>query len=179
MPTSHYTQIPAVIQAIIETKPSTLLEIGIGCGKWGILAREYLDVWDRYLEPWGSHHTTIVGIEIHRQYADSPGWAAYDAIHLGDARDIVPTIGTFDCALMVDVLEHFEHEDGEALLRTLLEHCGSVIVAIPAGFFPTIEVWDNPHEIHRAGWTVAEFETLGSVTVYRNEDSLVVRIVAQ
>lgn len=176
MPTSHYTQIPAVIEALIDAHPSSLLEVGIGCGKWGVLAREYLEVWDHYAEPWGARHTHITGIELHDLYSDSPAWAAYDNVLIGDARDIVPTLNDVDCALLVDVLEHFSHEEGERLLKMLLDKAPSVIIAIPTTFFPTIEVWDNPHEIHHCAWTLDEFRTLGDVRVYRDADSLVLTL---
>lgn len=177
MPTSHYTQIPAIIEAIIETKPESVLEVGIGCGKWGILTREYLDVWNRYLEPWGSHHTKIVGIEAHMQYSDSPGWSAYDTVLVSDVRELdLDALGDFDMALMVDVLEHFDHDEGVALIDRLLIHCEHILVAIPTNFFPTVEVWDNPHEIHKCAWTIEEFAQHGEVKVYRNADSLVVRV---
>jgi hypothetical protein len=176
MPTSYYSQIPAVIEAIIDAKPTTLLEIGIGCGKYGVLAREYLDVWNEYARPWGEKHTTIVGIEIHRQYSDSPAWAAYDAVHIGDARTMLAGLGRFDTILMVDVFEHFEREEGMEFLKRLVAQCDNLIIAVPAGFFPTIEVWDNPHEIHRTGWTLEDFRSVGDVTVWREADSFVVTI---
>lgn len=151
MPTSHYKQIPAIIEAAIALKPTSIIEIGIGCGKYGALLREYLTVWDHYFEPWGSVPLIIDGIEIHDLYSDSPAWACYDRVTIGDAREVALT-RRYDMALMVDVLEHFDRADGVSLLSRLLDHADTVLVGVPCGFFPTVEVWDNPHEIHRSGW---------------------------
>lgn len=155
MPTSHYTQIPAIIEAAITLNPSSILEIGVGCGKYGALLREYLTVWGHYFEPWGSVPLVIDGIEIHPLYADSPAWACYDSVVVADART-APLNRHYDMALMVDVLEHFKPAEGLGLLDRLLDHADAVLVGVPGGFFPTVEVWDNPHEIHRSGWTAED-----------------------
>lgn len=162
MPTSYYKQIPAIIEAAIAINPSTVLEIGIGCGKYGALLREYLTVWDHYFEPWGSVSITVDGIEIHELYASSPAWACYDSVAIGDARVLVPVLARrYDMALMVDVLEHFELDEGAALIGAILDHADSLLVGLPATFMPTVEVWNNPHEIHRSGWTADEITALG------------------
>lgn len=176
MPTSYYTQIPAVIEAIIEAQPQSILDIGVGCGKWGVLSREYLEVWDRYFEPWGSHKIKVDGVEIHELYKDSPAWAAYDTVTIGDIRDIAPALDHYDAMLLIDVLEHFELSEGTDLLNELIMHTDCIIVAIPTVFAHTVEVWNNPHEIHKCAWTYDDFEEIGQTTWYRNEDSMVVAI---
>lgn len=176
MPTSVYKQIPDVIDAVLAVKPASVLEIGIGCGKYGVLLREYLDVWDHYLEPWGQRHTRIDGIEIHEQYRGT-AWGAYDGILLGDARDFLKVItdNEYECVLIVDVLEHFEREDGLALLREMKRVAAKgLVIALPSAPGATIEVWNNPHEIHRARYTCEDFATVGTVEVRRNDDALVV-----
>lgn len=172
MPTSHYKQIPTIVETAIALKPRSVLEVGIGCGKYGALLREYLTVWDHYFEPWGSVQLRIDGIEIHELYASSPAWACYDHVLIGDARELVPTLTTrYDLALMVDVLEHFEPAAGVELLEALLNAADAVLVGLPATFVPTVEVWHNPHEIHRAGWTAQELEAAGfAVELVREED---------
>jgi hypothetical protein len=176
MPTSVYKQIPDVIDAVLAVKPASVLEIGIGCGKYGVLLREYLDVWDHYLEPWGQRHTRIDGIEIHEQYRGA-AWGAYDLVRVGDARTIISGMADceYGCVLIVDVLEHFEREDGLALLREMKRVAADgVVIALPSAPGPTIEVWDNPHEIHRAQYTAEDFASVGAVEIRRHDDALVV-----
>ena len=46
MPTSLYTQITKILDAIVHTNPQSVLAIGTGFGKYGLLCREYLELWD-------------------------------------------------------------------------------------------------------------------------------------
>jgi hypothetical protein len=162
MPTSHYRQIPLIIEATLAINPASIIEVGIGCGKYGALLREYLTVWDHYFEPWESRKLIMDGIEIHDLYRSSPAWACYDNVAVGDARLVVPTLGAhYDMALMVDVLEHFTPAHGAALLGALLDKASAILIGLPAVYAPTVKVWDNPHEIHLSGWTAADLEALG------------------
>lgn len=176
MPTSACKQIPDVIDAVLDVAPDSVLEIGIGCGKYGVLLREYLDVWDHYLEPWGNRHTRIDGIEIHDQYRGA-AWGVYDTVIIGDARDVIRGIRTdeYDAVVMVDVLEHFGREDGLALLREMKRVAArGMVIALPSNPGATIEVWNNPHEIHRARYTWEDFAEVGMTEVRRDDDALVV-----
>ena len=47
MPSSAPNQINQIVQLMMIVKPQSLLDIGIGFGKFGFLAREYLELWDR------------------------------------------------------------------------------------------------------------------------------------
>ena len=179
MPTSSPNQIPTVIEAAITITPHTVLEVGIGCGKYGALLREYLTVWDHYFEPWDSIPFIMDGIEVHGMYASSPAWACYDNTTVGDARDIVPNIpaGCYDMGLMVDVLEHFEHDEGLVLVSAMLDACKTLLIAVPTHVGATVEVWGNPHEIHKADWTQDFLREHGyTVKVYHDEDYRVMAV---
>lgn len=178
MPTSYWKQIPDVIDAVLALRPvRNVLELGIGCGKYGVLLREYLDVWDHYFEPWGAHHTTIEGVEICEQYRCA-AWGAYDAVLVQDVFTALAGYASqsVDVVLLVDVLEHFEREDGLRLLAECARVGRDVVVALPTNPGPTVEVWDNPHEIHRATYTPADFDEFGTVIVHRQDDATVVTI---
>lgn len=178
MPTSHYKQIPAIIETAIALNPRSILEVGIGCGKYGALLREYLTVWEHYFEPWGSVALRIDGIEIHPLYQSSPAWACYDAVTVGDAREIVPQLAErYDMALMVDVLEHFSPAEGAALVAALIEKASALLIGVPAFFIPTVEVWGNPHEIHRSEWTAEGLRTLGFQVELIHDDDFRVMVV--
>jgi hypothetical protein len=45
MPLSIWTGMEDCLQAIVERRPSSVLDAGIGFGLWGALLRQYLDVW--------------------------------------------------------------------------------------------------------------------------------------
>ena len=44
MPTCHHTYISDTLDVVRKLKPRSILDVGIGFGKWGLLFREYLDV---------------------------------------------------------------------------------------------------------------------------------------
>ena len=44
MASSNYDAIPWVLDAVREFKPQSVLDIGCGAGKYGVLFREYLDI---------------------------------------------------------------------------------------------------------------------------------------
>ena len=46
MPSSQANQIPAIVNVIKEANPKSMLDIGPGFGKYGMLAREYLELYD-------------------------------------------------------------------------------------------------------------------------------------
>ena len=45
MPSSHYFQLNEIVDLIALTNPVKVLDIGVGFGKYGFLAREYLELW--------------------------------------------------------------------------------------------------------------------------------------
>lgn len=45
MPTSTWKNISTFIEIIRSVQPRSFLDIGIGFGRWGLLVREYTDVW--------------------------------------------------------------------------------------------------------------------------------------
>ena len=106
MPSSDYFQIPTVMQAVTQLKPASVLDIGIGFGKWGALCREYLDAdFGRVAKP--QWQTRIDGVEIFEPYRN-PLWdAVYDRIWVGDAMDVLRQAGRYDLVIACDVIEHF------------------------------------------------------------------------
>src|SRR3972149_3569081 len=109
MPTSQYNQISKIMDLIIELNPKSILDIGVGFGKYGVLCREYLKFW-----VWDGTHdfhdfkTRIDGVEAFEEYLTPIHAFVYDNIYKGDAKDLVDQLDTsYDLVLLIDVLEHF------------------------------------------------------------------------
>ena len=87
MPTSNPKIISPILDYISKNTPASVLDIGIGFGKWGALIREYTDVihYRFYQEEW---QVLIHGIEIHDRYRN-PNWQHYQLVYIGDACDMV------------------------------------------------------------------------------------------
>lgn len=152
MGTSDAGNVPFVVAELQRLRPKSILDIGVGFGKWGVLAREYLEAWQgRYRRE--DRALVIEGIEIFARY-ENPLWSAiYDRVHVGDARTLLPRLGHFDVGLFCDAIEHMPKADGRALLDELLRHCQSVIVTTPLSFWTQGEQHGNAHEAHVCLWT--------------------------
>lgn len=126
--------------------PKSVLDIGIGNGKYGFLCREYLP--DIKLE----------GIEIHRPYVGPIQYLIYDSIHIGDAREILPGLDNYDLILMVDMLEHLEREDGKEVLDCAALRSGNIILSTPKHIGSQGHSHGNPYEAHRSQWRKSDFK---------------------
>jgi len=80
MPTSQLYQLNEISELIVLTAPARVLDIGSGFGKFGFLAREYLDIWEgRYSpEQW---RTTIDCIEVYSAYITPVHRHIYNTIY--------------------------------------------------------------------------------------------------
>lgn len=157
MPSSDPRVLESVCRQIIIQNPKSVLDIGMGFGKWGMLSREYTDIWSYrfYRKEW---ETYIAGIEIHEEYKN-PIWDIYDSIHLGDADKIVRKFiecrMRLDLVLMIDVLEHFEKKKGEEFIENVMKITDRFIVSYCNT--EQKDVRDNPYEDHISTWEDSDF----------------------
>ncbi len=164
MGVSDASNLPFVATELQRLRPQSILEIGVGFGKWGVIAREYLEAWQGRFrrEEW---QVRIEGIEIFEGYRN-PVWdAAYDQIHIGDATQILNTLGQFDVGLMCDVIEHIEKPAGRELVNQLLAHCQTVILTTPLSFWPQGEEHGNASQKHLCLWRPEDFRAYSGSTI--------------
>lgn len=158
MGTSNWQNISWCVQAIMKIQPRRVLDVGVGFGRWGMVVREFAEVWfDRVLpEDWTIE---IEGIEAFAKNIAPYHAHFYNRIHIGDAKDLVPQLpGRWNLVILGDVLEHFYKSDGERLLATLLERSDYVLVNLPLGdSWEQHEKYDNPYEEHKATWELEDF----------------------
>jgi hypothetical protein len=165
MPTSDYHQISDVLHVVQQLKPRSILDIGVGFGKWGLLCREVLEIYEGRVQP-STWELQVDGIEINEPYRN-PLWdLAYNHIHIGDAMDILPTLPTYDLIICCDVIEHFDKAVGHTLIGHILSHSKTAIVTSPRGFQPQGAIYDNEFETHRSGWREEDFQNYNHL--YKN-----------
>jgi hypothetical protein len=155
MPVSDYRQISDVSHIVIQLKPKKLLDIGVGFGKYGVNCREVLDVYNNRVLP-AQWLVVIEGVEIFESYRN-PIWVAYDHVYIGNAMQVLDTLGSYDVILCCDVIEHFNKEDGFSLLTKMLDHAPVVLITSPIKFYPQDAVMGNKHERHRSIWSKKDF----------------------
>lgn len=150
-----------------------MLDIGVGFGKYGMLAREYLELWDgrqKYNE-WKRH---IDGIEAFENYITPLHNFIYSNIYIGNASEIVPKLEiTYDLILLIDVLEHFEYEDGNRLLSECRQKGKNIILSIPKKMNQQQDSFGNIFETHRFQWTKKHFENIPNKFFVPNSYSLI------
>ena len=155
MPTSDPHNISPIMAIIQQLAPKSVLDVGCGFGKYGVLLREYLDVWHKRYDR-AQWEARIVGVEAFEGYRNDLWSAVYDQVHVADIRDVLPSLGRFDVALVADVIEHFELPTARQLVDNLLAVCDHVVISTPSDFYPQADEFGNEYERHRCHWTARQ-----------------------
>jgi hypothetical protein len=173
MPSSHPLQLNEIIDLVILTDPQKLLDIGVGFGKYGFLAREYLELWNSsndYLK-WTRQ---IDGIEAFRDYLTPIHRQIYSRIHEGDALSLLPLLDhRYDLILMIDVLEHFSRDDGVKVLELCRRRGRNTIISVPKSMSAQGEVYGNPYETHKYSWGRKDFSYIKEKVFIPNGRSVI------
>ena len=161
MPTSPYAHLYPIVEFLNATRPASVLDIGLGNGKIGFIARDLLDVMlgERGKFKKEDWKTKIDGIEIFPDYIQDHQKAIYDEIYIGNAFDVIDTLPNYDIIVLGDVLEHFEKNQAYQFLDKCIAHSNKhLIVCIPLGEKWTQEAtYGNPYERHLSFWSFEEF----------------------
>lgn len=166
MGTSNWQNISYCVGILRRLRPESVLDIGTGFGRWGVLAREFLDVWEGR-EARALWQTRIEGIEAFPACLTPLHGYIYDRLHVGDAVDLLPTLGTFDVIYMGDVVEHQTRSRAYALVDEAVRHARqAAIVTIPIGDnWPQEMGWDgNAYHAHRSVWHLEDFDRYQGAT---------------
>jgi len=157
MPSSRPETIAKVVNLLIELNPNSVLDVGPGFGKWGLLLREYLEVWQKRLLPetWVKQ---IDALEVFEPYTKLPGYQLfYDNVMVGNVMDYLDILGGYDCVLFLDIIEHLEKKDGKMILSLPKRW----IVSTPSYDSKQGPGFGNIYEEHKSVWTPADFLELG------------------
>src|SRR5438876_587096 len=136
MPSSRPNVIPTVINLIRQFKPKSILDVGVGFGKWGHLFREYTDINEAEKEP-GRYQrknwrVRIDGIEGYAAYLTPMHRYLYNRIHVGNASALLKKLPHYDLIFLGDVIEHLEKAAGLGLLRDAMKKANrAVTVTMP------------------------------------------------
>ena len=162
MPSSNFEQIPVILNILLRLRPRSILDVGTGFGKYGFLAREYLEIWGEDKKDFGKFDIRIDGVEGFEDYITPCHRYIYDNIYLEDILAFAKKQDfKYDVVLMIDVLEHIEKKDGRVLLKTLTEKNRNLVIATPSKFYEQEASFSNPLEIHRSFWTREELSQFG------------------
>src|SRR5438874_2024826 len=138
MPSSRPNTIPLVINLVRQLKPQSILDIGVGFGKWGHLFREYTDILEAEHDParYQRAHwkVRIDGIEGYASYITEMHRYLYNEIFIGNALELIRTIPTYDVIFLGDIIEHFDKAEGLQLLRDARDKAVKAVVVTTPKF---------------------------------------------
>jgi hypothetical protein len=169
MPVSNYTNIGPIMNKIrsihAQSPIKSVLDIGIGFGKYGFLLREFLDIRvGRYDKV--SWQTRIDGVEIWPAYVNELHRYIYDRVYIGDIMKLSFS-QLYDLVIMSEIIEHLNKIEGLKLLNSLSFNT-ALIITTPQHFVASSGNWENPYEKHLCLWKVDDlrliFPNLESLT---------------
>ena len=135
MPFSDGSNIEWAKWLITELKPTTVVDVGPGAGKYGSIVRELLP------------DTKTTAVEIWEPYVETYGLRSiYDEVFITDARTFDDY--SVDLVILGDVLEHMSREDALALWDKIRSQAKAAVISIPIIHFPQGHEHGNPYEEH-------------------------------
>ena len=152
MPTSHSFQLNEIVMLIKESQPKSVLDVGVGFGKYGFLAREFLDLWDGR-EKYSDWRVRVDGIEVFEEYLTPVHKFVYNKIHIGNALETLPKLKErYDLILLIDVVEHVERDEAIKLLKQCAKIGRDMIISTPKDIGIQTDSFDNHFETHKFQW---------------------------
>jgi SAM-dependent methyltransferase len=107
----------------------------------------------------------LTGIDVYPPALDEARQSgAFDELVEGPVQELgrLFAADTYDVVAAIDVLEHLDENDGAQLLEAMTRIATDrVVVLTPNRFVPQGEVGGNPWQVHRSGWTPAQFRAHG------------------
>jgi hypothetical protein len=164
MPTSPYAHLYSLVSYLNTVRPESILDVGLGNGKLGFIARDYLDVMlgERYHQ--SQWKLQLDGIEVFGDYIQEHQRAIYNDIFIGDAFDVIDGLDQYDMIMMGDVLEHFDKQKGLEFMEKCFIHARTAVsLFIPLGDgWSQGGIYGNPYEAHQSAWQLDELLPLCS-----------------
>ncbi len=139
-------------QAVKDTQPATVLELGFGRGETGRAIRTACPA------------AAITGVEVWQPYVDiAKNREPYDVVIAADILGVLPTLAgnSFDAVVAMEVIEHLTREDADIVIAHCKRIAPQVYASSPIGDFPEEALHGNPFQVHRSTWTEADWLALG------------------
>lgn len=147
-----------LVDHLVATQPSTILDIGVGTGINGLIAREILECRLNVRRDPRSWEIKIDAVVSHAANVHDHLNHIYDQVHVGQPSDIIRSLSHYDLILIKDCLQHLSRADALNFLEECMMHTkGHVIVVVPIGKFATVLNPDHPWFHQSSCWYVNDF----------------------
>ena len=171
MPIGSYSSFRDIMRQVLMHSPKTVLDLGVGHGINGAGIRNWLNVGikDNYKD------TTVIGVEGFKEY-HSALWGCYDMVYICTIQEYLDhrdeTNLKYDCVIMSDVLEHFDKEDGNAVISKIVSDVlnpgGILLISTPAVWIEQGAAYGNELETHRSLWHFTDFIGMQGVEIIKD-----------
>ena len=168
MPIGSYSSFRDIMRQVLMHNPRSVLDLGVGHGINGAGIRNWLNVGvvDNYKD------TFIMGVEGFSEY-ESPLWKCYDMVYLSTIQEFLAAREQgFDCVLMTDVLEHFDKDEGNAVISNIINYMlnpgGILLISTPAVWIEQGAAYGNELETHRSLWHFTDFIGMPGVEIIKD-----------
>lgn len=161
-----------VVERMRERKPESILDIGCGWGRWGFLAREFLELWEHNYQK-ADWKIEIDAMDVHEGTWTPAHEFIYDHTYTMDVREWTHP-SCYDLVIACDVLEHIPKDDSLAVIAKLRESGSSIIVGVPIGEqWPHYDGFDgNDFAGHVCHWFPEDFPDATQTKMTQTEDKL-------
>ncbi len=130
--------------------------IDLGCGGTPSLLSRFSRIKKKY------PHLYSVGIDIFEEYIVAAQKTNVHSRYIkSDILKIDFPENSFDCALLIDVIEHIKKDDFYLFLPKLEKIAKKIIILTPNGFIDNDIIDNNEHQAHQSGWSKEEMKSLG------------------
>lgn len=179
MPISDSSVIPSVLKVVSTAKPSSVLDVGVGWGRYGALFRFALESGYPDISNKSKWAIKIDGVEVFDDYIGDIQKSVYNNIHIGAIEEVLDKIENYDVVFLGDVIEHLEKKLARAVLdRLLLASNKFVMVVTPNGSYEQHAVYGNEKEEHVSEWGVEDFYVYPNVKVFANK-KIIIAIISK
>lgn len=164
MPVSFLDLTPRIISEIQQLQPASILDVGCGYGTYGHLIRAHVDKY-----PWTIR---LEAVEAFPNYLDRIGNMPYSKVYRYTWEVFYHWIGTklileqqkrkpYDLILLIDVIEHFDKEEGLQVIEECKSISRRVLISTPSDPAEQGAEYGNKYEIHKSRWSHEDFHPFG------------------
>lgn len=165
MATSFAYLMAPIINVVYAVHPTTILELGCGLGKYGMLLNMYCGINPELPLDISTHELKQVStinmdaIEINSKYIGLHHSQFYNSIRIADLESIdLNEIIFHDLILAIDVIEHLEKSIALNLIQSLFKtKCKQMLISSPIGKMHQDALFGSEKEIHISGWQSSDF----------------------
>ena len=168
MPIGSYSSFRDIMRHALMHSPKSVLDLGIGHGINGAGIRNWLNVGVKS----NYKDTTVIGVEGFKDY-ESPLWGCYDIVHTCTIQEYLQRKDVqFECVIMTDVLEHFDKDEGSAIINKIINDVlpkgGILLISTPAVWIEQGAAYGNELETHRSLWHFTDFISVPGAEIIRD-----------